>query len=178
MRADATRNLDAVLRAAARLFATDSGTRIVDVAAAAGVDQRTVYRRFESREELLLAVYRARLDAVDALIDTILADDEPVLSALRAFAEGGIRISREWPVDIRAAVDTASLRRRQEVDQRMSAFLRRAEREGVIAEGLPERWPLVLLQSQLHCAAHDMPELTPGEAADLVVRAFLGGIGA
>lgn len=95
MRADATRNIQAVLRAAARVFAADPLARIADVAEAAGVDKRTVYRRFDSREDLLPAVYRARLDELESLIDATFADDRPVRDALLGFAEGGVRLSRD-----------------------------------------------------------------------------------
>lgn len=178
MRADASRNVEAVLRAAARVFSTDPLARITDVAAAAGVDKRTVYRRFDSREELLLAVYRARLDQLEALIDSTLADDRPVREALLAFAEGGIRLSREWPVDIRAVTDPAIQRRREELDARMDDFLRRAGQAGVVAPGLPGGWALRTLQTLLHTVAQEMPALQPGPAAALVVRTFLHGVSA
>ncbi|SEQ46701.1 TetR/AcrR family transcriptional regulator [Lentzea albida] len=177
MRADATRNIQAVLRAAARVFSTDPLARITDVAAAAGVDRRTVYRRFDSREDLLLAVYRARLDELEALIDETLVD-RPVREALPAFCERGIRLSRDWPVDVRAATDPAIRSRREELDARMDDFLRRAEREGVLAPGLPAGWSLRTLQTQLHTVAQEMPALEPAEAAALVVRTFLNGVGA
>jgi len=178
MRADATRNIQAVLHAAARVFSTDPLARISDVAAAAGVDKRTVYRRFDSREELLLAVYRARLDELEALIDATLIGDRPVRDALLAFAEGGIRLSRDWPVDIRAVTDPAIRERREELDARMAGFLHRAEESGVIAAGLPAGWSLRTLQTQLHTVAQEMPSLQPGPAAALVVETFLHGVGA
>ncbi|MFC9627623.1 TetR family transcriptional regulator, partial [Streptomyces sp. NPDC056930] len=46
MRADAARNLEAVLTAGARMLAADPGASIASIAAEAGVDRRTVYRRF------------------------------------------------------------------------------------------------------------------------------------
>lgn len=178
MRADATRNAEAVLRAAARVFSADPLARISDVAAADGVDKRTVYRRFDSREELLLAVYRARLDRLEALIDESFSGERPVRDALLAFAEGGIRLSRDWPVDIRAVTDPAIQRRREELDERMDGFLCRAEEAGVIASGLPGGWALRMLQTQLHTVAQEMPALQPGPAAALVIETFLHGVGA
>lgn len=175
MRADAARNVEAVLRAAARVFSADPLARISDVAIAAGVDKRTVYRRFDSREDLLLAVYRARLDRLEELIDVSFSGDLAVSDALLTFAEGGIRLSRDWPVDIRAVTDQEVQRRRAELDARMDDFLGRA---GVIASGLPAGWALRVLQTQLHTVAQEMPALEPGPAAALVIETFLHGVGA
>ncbi|MET9226656.1 helix-turn-helix domain-containing protein [Lentzea sp. NPDC003310] len=172
MRADATRNVEAVLRAAAQVFSADPQARIPDVAAAAGVDRRTVYRRFESREDLLLAVYRTRLDHLESLIASTLEDSRPPREALLTFCAGGIRLSRDWPADIRAVADPGIRRRREELDERMEAFLRRA---GVVAPGLPNGWALRVLQTQLHTAAQET-SLEPAAAAELVVRTFLHGV--
>ncbi|HEY0812404.1 MAG TPA: helix-turn-helix domain-containing protein [Pseudonocardia sp.] len=176
MRADAARNLQVVLRESARLLGADPGARITDIAAAAGMDRRTIYRRFQSREELLHAIYRARLDALEAVIDGARVDEAPVLVALHALAEGGIRVSREWPVDIRVATEPDVLRRRGELNERMAAFFRRAERDGVLVSGLPESWPLALFQGILRTLAQDLPDLPTGRAADLAVDSFLRGL--
>lgn len=176
MRADAARNLEAVLSASARLLGADPGARITDIAEAAGVDRRTIYRRFQSRDELLHAIYRARLDALEVVIDDARLDEAPVLVALHALAEGGIRISREWPVDIRAATEPDVVRRRGELNERMAAFFRRAEREGVLVAGLPQSWPLALFQSTLRTLAQELPDLSAGRAADLAVDSFLHGL--
>ncbi|MGH3640457.1 MAG: TetR/AcrR family transcriptional regulator [Mycobacterium sp.] len=70
-RADAARNRQAVLSAAARLFdeADDPGTvSMDDVARAAGVGKGTLFRRFGDRTSLLQAVYEAHLaDLRDAI---------------------------------------------------------------------------------------------------------------
>jgi AcrR family transcriptional regulator len=63
-RADARRNEQALLEAAAAVFVqagVDAPVR--DIAAAAGVGMGTIYRHFPTRADLVIAVYRHQVDA-------------------------------------------------------------------------------------------------------------------
>ncbi|HKY23317.1 MAG TPA: helix-turn-helix domain-containing protein [Vicinamibacterales bacterium] len=59
-------SLAKILEGAARCFATNGPrqTSITDIASASGVGRQTVYRRFKSREEIIEAVFQARVDAL------------------------------------------------------------------------------------------------------------------
>ena len=63
-RADAQRNEQALLAAAAAVFVT-SGVEapVRDIAAAAGVGMGTMYRHFPTRADLVIAVYRHQVEA-------------------------------------------------------------------------------------------------------------------
>lgn len=63
-RADAQRNEQALLTAAASVFVT-SGVEapVRDIAAAAGVGMGTIYRHFPTRADLVVAVYRHQVEA-------------------------------------------------------------------------------------------------------------------
>jgi AcrR family transcriptional regulator len=63
-RADALRNIDALLDAAASVFVT-SGVEapVRDIAAKAGVGVGTIYRHFPTRADLIVAVYRHQVEA-------------------------------------------------------------------------------------------------------------------
>jgi AcrR family transcriptional regulator len=63
-RADAQRNEQALLAAAAAVFVT-SGVEapVRDIAAAAGVGMGTIYRHFPTRADLVIAVYRHQVEA-------------------------------------------------------------------------------------------------------------------
>src|ERR1700754_2812022 len=110
VRADATRNVELVLRPGARLLADDPSASIAAIAAAAGVDRRTVYRRFASREELLAAVYRARLDAVEEAFEAARLREAPVAVALHLYVEGIIAVNRRWPVETSRMVAEETIR--------------------------------------------------------------------
>jgi len=64
IRADAQRNEQALLAAAAAVFVT-SGVEapVRDIAAAAGVGMGTIYRHFPTRADLVVAVYRHQVEA-------------------------------------------------------------------------------------------------------------------
>ncbi|MFC3997366.1 TetR/AcrR family transcriptional regulator [Nocardiopsis sediminis] len=63
-RADARRNEEALLDAAAAVFVA-SGVQapVRDIAAKAGVGMGTIYRHFPTRADLIIAVYRRQVDA-------------------------------------------------------------------------------------------------------------------
>jgi AcrR family transcriptional regulator len=75
LRADARRNRERVLAAAARAFAGDGlGTTIEQIAKDAGVGVGTVYRQFPTREALIEAAYRNELVTVCEVAPQLLAD--------------------------------------------------------------------------------------------------------
>jgi AcrR family transcriptional regulator len=63
-RADARRNEQALLEAAAAVFVTSGvDAPVRDIAAAAGVGMGTIYRHFPARADLIAAVYRHQVEA-------------------------------------------------------------------------------------------------------------------
>jgi AcrR family transcriptional regulator len=176
VRADAARNVDAVLHMGARLLAADPAASIAAIAAAAGVDRRTVYRRFATREALLAAVFTAKLDATEQAVDAARLTEASVAVALHRYVEGVIPAARLWPVDIRSA-DEAIETRCRVVRDRVDAFVARAVAEGFFRADVPPDWIRVLLDRTVHLAAHQFPDLGAPQCADLVVDTVLNGLG-
>jgi AcrR family transcriptional regulator len=177
MRADAARNVDKILSTAARMLAADSGASMAKIAAEAGVDRRTVYRQFESREALLAAVYKARYDAVEVAFEEARLTEAPVAVALHRYVEGIIVATRRWPVEFdRMKGDATTAARRAELGDRLDAFIRRAVDEGLFRSGLPEGWIEGLLRQVVKVAADELPHIEAAQAADLAVAALLNGV--
>ena len=87
VRADARRNIEALLASALRLF-TVSGVDapIKDIAAHAGVGIGTLYRHFPRRSDLIKAVVKHEVDAcVEAAVS--LSDEHPPVDALTLWME-------------------------------------------------------------------------------------------
>ncbi|WP_445166081.1 TetR/AcrR family transcriptional regulator [Mycolicibacterium sp. Dal123E01] len=83
-RADAMRNRERLLDAAATAFASSDGPVSLDaIARAAGVGIGTLYRHFPSREALTEAVYRAELAEVAASAGKLLARHPPAVALRR-----------------------------------------------------------------------------------------------
>lgn len=179
VRADAARNVEAVLTTGARMLAADPGASIASIAAEAGVDRRTVYRRFASREELEAAIFEARLEAIGKAIEDARFQEAPVTVALHRYVENVIAVNRTWPVDFsRMFADEEILRRRNDYYAEVGAFLQRAVDEGLLRPGLPADWANQLLPELMHLVLRHMPEASNGQLADVVVDTFLHGVGA
>ena len=82
-RADARRNEEALLAAAAAAFvASGVDVAVRDIAARAGVGVGTVYRHFPTRAELVVAVYRHQVETCAEAGPALLASSETPYAAL------------------------------------------------------------------------------------------------
>lgn len=148
LRADAQRNLELILEAARKEFAErglDVG--VADIAKRAGVGTATIFRRFPTKEELVLAVLHMRLEEVmaglreiarrPASLDALYAAMELTLEfqiADRGYLEAGARQM--------FASDPRMVAGRDEYIALVAGIVRRAQAAGevrsdVVAEDLP-----------------------------------------
>src|SRR5947209_999268 len=78
LRADARRNLERVLDAAAEVFAEDGPEASIDeIARRAGVGHGTVFRRFPTKNDLMFAVIERRVEEMRAIAEESLAARDP-----------------------------------------------------------------------------------------------------
>ena len=87
-RADAQRNQQTLLDAAASLFIT-SGVEVPirDIAAQAGVGTATIYRHFPTRADLIVAVYRHQVEACAKAGPELLATSSSPYAALERWMD-------------------------------------------------------------------------------------------
>jgi AcrR family transcriptional regulator len=92
LRADAQRNLELILEAAATAFAEEGRDACVaDIARRAGVGQATIFRRFETKEDLIAAVLERKFETlVDAAQEAL--DKRRAWDGLAFFMETAIQL--------------------------------------------------------------------------------------
>jgi AcrR family transcriptional regulator len=87
-RADAVRNQQALLTAAAAVFVTSGvDAPIREIAARAGVGMGTIYRHFPTRADLVVAVYRHQVEACAEAGPTLLAASDSPFEAFRRWVD-------------------------------------------------------------------------------------------
>ncbi|WP_218839759.1 TetR/AcrR family transcriptional regulator [Streptomyces sp. WZ.A104] len=87
-RADAVRNQQTLLEAAAEVFVSSGvDAPIREIAARAGVGMGTIYRHFPTRADLVIAVYRHQVEACAEAGPNLLASADSPLAALRQWVD-------------------------------------------------------------------------------------------
>jgi TetR/AcrR family transcriptional repressor of mexCD-oprJ operon len=177
-RADARRNVAAILQAATDCLARDPEVSVADIAAAAGVGRITLYGHFKTRAELVDAVLvqvseraHASLGATDTSGDPAEALARLVAASWRIvyqFRNIMAAAQRELPAErIRGVHD--------QVLQRAADVLGRGRDAGAFRTDLPEQWQLTTAMALMHAAAEDVTSgrLAEQDAAGLVTATLL-----
>jgi AcrR family transcriptional regulator len=160
-RADAERNIAAILDAAVEVLGERPDASMAEIAAAAGVARQTVYAHFESREALLAAVADRAMAATLAAID---AAELPRGSAGDAL----VRLTRSWWSSIEPMARvlealTTAFPARDEMHEfhspivaRIEGLVRRGQRSGEFDAELPVEWVAVSFLALMHAAAEQV----------------------
>ncbi|GLY29984.1 TetR/AcrR family transcriptional regulator [Kineosporia sp. NBRC 101731] len=143
---------DRILQAAGDVFAAQGlGATLADVAARAGVGVATVYRRFENKDELILASYEIRFRQSQADVLRAIEEPEPwagfveffeegvhLFSQDRGFREfvvGGYAESVGWArVSSHDHVETVIRRHQQFMQKALEQMLQRCQEAGVVRD--------------------------------------------
>jgi AcrR family transcriptional regulator len=141
LRADAARNRARILTAAASVFAErglDAST--AEIARRAGVGEATLFRRFPSKDDLIIAILAERMDDVIATAERYLEEPDP-WRAVASFCEAMV----EWQVTDQGALEAIKDKcmaspplagRRKRIIELMSRLVRRAQAAGVVRDDL------------------------------------------
>lgn len=158
-RADAQRNIAAILEAARECLVEDPDANVGEIAKRAGVGRVTLYGHFSSRAELVDAVYARTLEdsdhaleAVDlsgdprAALDRLIASSWHIVDQFRSLL---IAAQRSMPPERIRATHERPLRR-------ISSLIARGRDEGSFRSDLPVEWMVALFHSVVHTAANEV----------------------
>jgi AcrR family transcriptional regulator len=157
-RADAQRNLDRILAAAADAYAeVGPDVTIDEIARRAGVGHGTVFRHFPTKDALRAAVISARLDELLAYARALLERPDP-RAALEEFvwtAAEAVRRDRTLFEGIEecAAFDEVA-ETKKELNEVVDKLIRRLQRAGILRRGVDSRDVGALVGAAIQASMH------------------------
>jgi AcrR family transcriptional regulator len=174
LRADARRNREQVLRAAAEAFAASGyGVPLDEIAARAGVGPGTVYRHFPTKEALFEAVTTARIEDLLADARRRAADADPGAAFFGFLARFREEADRKRDLPDALTVPSALL---ADLHEAFGVLLRRAQEAGAVRAGVgvPD---LIRLLKGAFAAINDTSAGDPGDhTADLMFTVLSDGL--
>lgn len=158
-RADAERNIAAILDAATRLLSTDPDASTADIAQAAGVGRVTLYGHFPSRQSLVEAVLEHTITVAGATIDDRELRGLPAPEALARLVRSSWEIldrhGRLYSAAARALPPELIRAHHDPVLVRIENLIDRGRHDGDFRTDLPVSWLVATFYSTLHSAAQE-----------------------
>lgn len=155
-RADARRNIEAIVAAATTLLAADPDASVQDIAKSAGVGRVTLYGHFDSRASLIAEVGRRAIAlSEESLRDVDLDGDPP--AAMGRLLEATWHLTHRFGAIVVAAdhaLPAEEMRRAHEKpEQRVRSLLERGREQGRFRTDMPVAWQIATIHALLHAAA-------------------------
>ena len=149
LRADARRNLERVLDAAAEVFAVEGPEASIDeIAKRAGVGHGTVFRRFPTKDDLMFAVIERHVEEMRALAKEALAADDPG-EAFFHFIRGIAELNVRTPGLHRCVVHCGDKPGAAELEKLADRIVSRAQRAGAVRRDVTAEDVRLLVRSAL-----------------------------
>ncbi|MFI6291994.1 TetR/AcrR family transcriptional regulator [Nonomuraea sp. NPDC050790] len=178
VRADAERNIEAILAAGQRLLSGDPGASVAEVAKAAGVGRVTLYGHFPSREDLVDAVLGRAIAEADVALDDPELATLPAPDALARLVLSSWEIlnrhSRLFLAADRTLATERVRERHAEPLKRVEQLIERGREQGDFRADVPVSWQVSSFFALLHTAAQEVEaaRLDPGEAGGVLVTSL------
>ena len=155
-RADARKNIAAILDAATECLARDPDASVNDIATAAGVGRVTLYGHFESRGALVAEVVGRAMRESDTVLEAVdLTGD--AREALGRLLEASWEVTHRYGglvIAAQSALPETELREAHEKPaQRVQRLLRRGRHEGGFRTDMPLEWQVMTIQGVIHAAS-------------------------
>jgi AcrR family transcriptional regulator len=177
-RADARRNVSAILDAATECLARDPEMSVADIAHHAGVARITLYGHFKTRAELVDAVLTRTLERSDAILKTTDTSGDPREAFTRLVASSWQIVVQFRNILAAAHQELPPERIRGSHDRvlrRVRTLITRGQQSGAFRTDLPKQWLMTVAFSLMHAAAEDVHagRLKPDQAATVITETLL-----
>lgn len=177
-RADAQRNIAAILDAATDSLTRDPAASTSEIAKAAGVGRVTLYGHFPSRADLVDAVFVHAIETGEELLGQVDLTGDP-RTALARLIESSWHLVDRYRSLLIAAQDTLPPGRVRELHAdpmaRVERLLERGRAEGAFRTDLPTSWLVSVMHNVMHGAAGDIQagRITTDQAAPYITTTLL-----
>jgi AcrR family transcriptional regulator len=177
-RADARRNIAAILDAAVLCLIRDPDASVGEIAKAASVGRVTLYGHFKTRADLIDAVLTRTMMQADAVLDRLDTTGDP-REALTRLVDASWQIVHQFRSVHQAAHRELPPERihgsHDRIRRRIQNIIDRGQRAGIFRDDLPKKWLVTTAISLMHAAAEENAagRLTAHEAPRLIAATLL-----
>lgn len=158
-RADAQRNIDAIVRAAMECLSRRPDASVAEIAKCAGVGRVTLYGHFSSRAVLVDAALRRAVELGDAILDSVDLHGDP-RQVLDRLIKASWQLVNQFRGILAAAQAELPPGRIREAHAnpavRVEQLIARGQAEGGFRTDLSTPWLVATLQNIMHGAADEI----------------------
>ncbi|MDQ4052221.1 MAG: TetR/AcrR family transcriptional regulator [Actinomycetota bacterium] len=177
-RADARRNVTAILDAALRCLSRNADASVAEIAQTAGVGRVTLYGHFPSRAELVDAVLTRAIEEGNQTLEAVDLSGDPRGALDRLVGSSWLLVNefRSLLVAAQAALPPGRIRELHAGPAaRVEGLVDRGRAEGVFRTDLPTSWLVGTAQNIMHGAADEINagRLDPDDAATAISAILL-----
>jgi AcrR family transcriptional regulator len=150
-----------------------------EIAEAGGLARATLYRHFESRDDLVHAIQAQAVAAGAEALAAVDLDEGSAARALRRAIRALVGVGDRYRVLAReTAVNPSALQRQPDVAGELLRLVERGQRDGELRDDLPPSWILPALASLLVLALRAMADerVSADQAAEHVASTLLDGV--
>ncbi|QYG91402.1 TetR/AcrR family transcriptional regulator [Iamia sp. SCSIO 61187] len=159
-RADAERNVAAILDAAVAVLGQEPGAGIAEVARAAGVTRQTVYAHFGDRGGLVGAAVDRTAQQMAETVAALALDEGPVVDALARYLDAGWEGFERHPHLLEAMTSSLGPGPTDEAHAAAVAplrrLVRRGQRSGELDDRLDVGWAVAAIAALAHATGGEV----------------------